>query len=80
MNITKYLNRLRIAEKQAPSLEFLKTLQKAHLFNIPFENLDIHYGRKISLDINYLLKIIVGAFAMNLIVYFMNYYPYSVLM
>ena len=59
MNIEKYLNRLGIAKKQEPSLEFLKTLQKVHLFNIPFENLDIHYRRIINLDKNNLFTKIV---------------------
>ena len=59
MNISKYLNRLGISEKFEPSLQFLKTLQKAHLFNIPFENLDIHYENEIILNKNYLYSKIV---------------------
>ena len=59
MNIVKYLNRLGITEKLKPSFDFLKELQKAHLFNIPFENLDIHYGKNIVLDKNHLYSKIV---------------------
>lgn len=34
-------------------------LHKQHLFNIPFENLDIHYGKKIILDKNKLFDKII---------------------
>ncbi|MEM9337793.1 MAG: arylamine N-acetyltransferase, partial [Bacteroidota bacterium] len=44
-----YLKRLGL-EQQPPSLEYLKALHYAHVHTIPFENLDIHYNRKIILD------------------------------
>lgn len=44
-----YLNRIKIG-KESPTLSYLKRLHKAHLLQIPFENLDIHYGQKIILD------------------------------
>lgn len=44
-----YLSRLGLS-KEAPSLEYLKKLHYAHVHTIPFENLDIHYNRKIVLD------------------------------
>jgi len=59
MNVSKYLNRIGLEESQEPTLDFLKLLQKTHLLNIPFENLDIHYGRKIILDKNHLFSKIV---------------------
>jgi len=49
IDVNGYLSRLGL-ERQEPSLKYLKALQKAHLLHIPFENLDIHYGRKIILD------------------------------
>lgn len=49
IDIEAYLKRIGQSE-QAPSLKFLKALQKAHLLSVPFENLDIHYGSKIILD------------------------------
>lgn len=50
MDIIKYLNRIGISEILPPNLNSLKKLQKKHLYNIPFENLDIHYGNKIELN------------------------------
>jgi N-hydroxyarylamine O-acetyltransferase len=50
-NLNKYLQRINHAGGVAPTIQTLNTLQKNHLLNIPFENLDIHYGRKINLDI-----------------------------
>ncbi len=49
IDIRTYLNRIGVNQK-APSLKYLKELQKAHLLTIPFENLDIHYKNKIILD------------------------------
>lgn len=50
MNIEKYFQRLEIENFTKPDLTNLKHLHKNHLLNIPFENLDIHYNRKIILD------------------------------
>jgi N-hydroxyarylamine O-acetyltransferase len=49
IDVDAYLDRIGLTKDQ-PSLKYLKALQKAHLLNIPFENLDIHYGSKIILD------------------------------
>ncbi|WP_425389649.1 arylamine N-acetyltransferase family protein [Ekhidna sp.] len=49
IDTTEYLYRIGLVEKE-PSIGYLKELQKAHLLNIPFENLDIHYKNKIILD------------------------------
>ncbi|SNS45720.1 N-hydroxyarylamine O-acetyltransferase [Ekhidna lutea] len=49
IDIEAYLERIGLSHKPA-SLEYLKKLQKAHLLHIPFENLDIHYKNKITLD------------------------------
>ncbi len=49
IDVKAYLERIGVSV-QKPSLKFLKSLQKAHLLTIPFENLDIHYGSKIILD------------------------------
>ncbi len=58
IDVSSYLNR--IGKKQEePSLDYLKQLQKAHLFAIPFENLDIHYGSKIILDYQKIFEKIV---------------------
>ncbi len=52
MNITHYLARIGIHKKPAISKQVLFDLQEAHLRNIPFENLDIHYYKKIILDVD----------------------------
>lgn len=52
MDIKKYLHKIRYKGDLKPSLEVLSTLQSHHLLNIPFENLDIHYGIPIVLDLD----------------------------
>jgi len=47
----QYLLRLKCIRERVPNLRYLKTLHKAHLLNIPFENLDIHMKNQIILDI-----------------------------
>ena len=47
-----YLNRINFIEKAArPNLDNLKLLQRLHLLHVPFENLDLHWKRKINLDV-----------------------------
>lgn len=48
IDVTAYLDRIK-TDRQVPTIRYLKSLQKAHLLHIPFENLDIHYGTKIVL-------------------------------
>ncbi len=52
MNIKKYLKRIGIYDTPKPTLTTLKGLQKNHLLNIPFENLDIHHKKLITLSID----------------------------
>ena len=59
MNIKKYAERINYPGELKPSLEVLCNLQKAHLLSVPFENLDIHYGNPIELDINKIFKKII---------------------
>ena len=50
---TTYLQRLGLASKDLPpTLASLRLLQHLHALAIPFENLDIHYGPEITLDID----------------------------
>lgn len=44
---------------EAPTLSYLRKLQRHHLLHIPFENLDIQYFRKIELSIPFLYKKII---------------------
>lgn len=45
-----YLARIKYEGPLIPSLETLQGLHRAHVMTVPFENLDIHLGRSISLD------------------------------
>lgn len=59
INIEKYLNRIDFHDTIDIDENSLFRLQKQHLLNIPFENLDIHYGKKISLVIKDIYKKII---------------------
>lgn len=59
MQIQQYLHRIGVDNIPPPTLESLFLLQKNHLLNIPFENLDILRGRKIILQEKKLFKKIV---------------------
>jgi N-hydroxyarylamine O-acetyltransferase len=50
MDIDAYLHRISFKQPVKTDLQTLVELQRHHLLNIPFENLDIHYQRPISLD------------------------------
>jgi N-hydroxyarylamine O-acetyltransferase len=60
MDVQAYLQRIRYQPQLMPGLEapgigrpsvsLLRSLHRAHLFTVPFENLDIHLGRKIICD------------------------------
>lgn len=49
IDVETYLKRLGL-EKEEPELKYLRKLHYAHIHKIPFENLDIHYQRKVQLD------------------------------
>lgn len=46
-----YLQRLHLSAPGPPTLEALCALHRAHLLQVPFENLDIHLGRALSLEL-----------------------------
>ena len=48
--LKKYLERIGIEGELYPDIETLKKLQKQHLINIPFENLDIIENKELKLD------------------------------
>ncbi|GGK70020.1 arylamine N-acetyltransferase [Rufibacter glacialis] len=50
MNNQRYLNRINYKEQVAVNKKVLFGLQAAHLLNVPFENLDIHYHKPITLE------------------------------
>lgn len=59
MDIQPYLERIHFSKKLEVSTDVLFQLQRNHLLHVPFENLDIHYGKKIRLDLqNLYVKIV----------------------
>jgi len=59
MDIEKYLKRIDFQGPVYIHKDVLFKLQKNHLLNIPFENLDIYYGKKINLSIDKLYQKII---------------------
>jgi N-hydroxyarylamine O-acetyltransferase len=49
MDTERYLARIGVDRAVAPSIDGLRLLHRAHLYAVPFENLDIHLGRPIVL-------------------------------
>ena len=45
-----YLARIGYRGPREPTLEVLSALQRAHMLAVPFENLDIHLGRRLVID------------------------------
>ena len=74
LDLAAYLQRLEIVA-QPVDFTFLKKIHKAHLIHIPFENLDIHYGHKISLDVDALFQKIINeqrggiCYELNILIY-----------
>lgn len=58
-NQKKYLDRITYSGGLEPDLALLKKLQKNHLLNVPFENLDIHYQTPIKLNMDRIYEKIV---------------------
>ena len=59
MNKKKYLDRIKYKGLLEPNLDLLKQLQRSHLLNILFENLDIHYNTAIELNINQIFEKVI---------------------
>lgn len=51
MNLRAYLRRIGVTGRLLPDARTLKRLQRQHLFTVPFENLNIHMGEPVSLDL-----------------------------
>jgi N-hydroxyarylamine O-acetyltransferase len=65
MDVEAYLDRIRFQALKPHShdhsnIDLLRALHRAHLFTVPFENLDIHIGRKIVCDEGRILDKIVN--------------------
>lgn len=55
----RYLQRIGVTDTPRTDLACLRNLQRAHLLSVPFENLDIHLGRRIALDVDAMVGKIV---------------------
>ena len=51
MQLNAYLTRIDYDGPLAPNLATLRALHRAHLLAIPYENLDIHFGQSLTLDV-----------------------------
>jgi N-hydroxyarylamine O-acetyltransferase len=60
MDVQAYLRRIDYQGSLTPSVDLLRSLHRAHLFTVPFENLDIHLGREIVCDDGRILHKIVN--------------------
>lgn len=49
--VQKYLERIKLYDNVLPDIDTLKKIQRQHLLNIPFENLNIINNNKIEFDI-----------------------------
>ncbi len=57
--LDRYLRRIDYSGKVTPTLESLVALHRAHLYAVSYENLDIHLGRRLSLDPRHIFEKIV---------------------
>jgi N-hydroxyarylamine O-acetyltransferase len=60
MDVQAYLRRIDYQGSLTPDIDLLRSLHRAHLFTVPFENLDIHLGREIVCDESRILHKIVN--------------------
>lgn len=60
MHIESYLSRIGYASQPSVSFETLKNLHLAHLYTVPFENLDIHNDKRIEPKLDALYAKIVS--------------------
>ena len=62
MQLDAYLTRIQYTGPRSVNAETLRQLHRAHLFAIPYENLDIHLGRTLQLELPHIYnKIVVDA-------------------
>jgi len=59
VDLASYLSRIRYSGPTDATAETLRGLHRAHMFAVPFENLDISLGRKIVTDENAILQKVV---------------------
>lgn len=59
LNVDRYLERIGFTGARDPNVDTLRRLHYGHLLAVPFENLDIHIPREITLDVDRLYNKIV---------------------
>lgn len=59
MDVQSYLERIGYSSSLEPSLSTLQNLHRQHILTIPYENLDIHLGRTLELDLEPIFNKIV---------------------
>jgi len=59
LNISAYFDRIGYCGPNEPTVEVLRHIHRSHLFNVPFENLDIALGHKIVCDESAFIRKIV---------------------
>jgi N-hydroxyarylamine O-acetyltransferase len=59
MNLNTYLERINYTGSLEVTQQTLHALHRQHLLTIPYENLDIHLGRRLELDQKYIFEKIV---------------------
>lgn len=60
VNVENYLSRISFPDEPQVNIRTLASLHRHHIQCVPFENLDIHYGRKISLEISHIEEKIIA--------------------
>ena len=59
LDVEAYMTRIGSVREYRPSLRFLRQLHRNHLLHIPFENLDIHIGNQIILDVDQIFEKVI---------------------
>lgn len=60
MDVDKYLSRIGFSDPSEPNLELLRAIHTRHLLSVPFENLTVHSGGRVQLDLPLLYDKIVN--------------------
>jgi N-hydroxyarylamine O-acetyltransferase len=59
MSVNSYLERIHYKGSVKPTVQTLYALHRQHLLTIPYENLDIHLGRRLELDQKHIFEKLV---------------------
>ncbi len=62
MDHSRYLQRIRFYDRAHADDQTLRSLHQQHIMYVPFENLDIHYGKIFDLDLQNIFRKVVEDF------------------